>query len=134
MQEHKTVVVYGQFLFSNDIEASLHSGHGFVVVQIDDTQPDAAEHIAVLQPDILIVDVTTTPWERAVTHLRQDKGMAVIGINPHDNTMMVLRGQRFTLASMHEVTALVERAMNRRRARDVSPPRPARPDDDTIDL
>jgi hypothetical protein len=113
MQEHKKVVVCGHFPFSKDIEAGLRREHGFLVVQIDDTQPDAAEHIAVLQPDILIVDVTTTPWERAVTHLRQDKGMAMIGINPHDNTMMVLRGQRFTLAWMHEVTALVERTMNR---------------------
>jgi chemotaxis response regulator CheB len=109
MQERKTVVVYGNSLFSAGIETSLRSGQGFLVVQIESTQPDAAQHIAVLQPDVLVVDVTTTPWEDTLHHLRHDSTMVVLGINPHTSTVTVLRGKQVVLASMHELTALVER-------------------------
>jgi hypothetical protein len=107
MKQQKTVVVYGSSLFSAGIEASLQREQGFLVVQIDDTQTDAAEHINVLRPDVMVVDATVSPWNLAIATLWQNPDMLLIGIDPATSSVLMIGGHYTVLSSMKELTDMV---------------------------
>jgi chemotaxis response regulator CheB len=109
MKQQKTVVVYGSSLFSAGIEASLQRIQEFLVVQIDETQADAVEHINVLRPDVMVVDASTSPWNFAITCLQQNPSMALIGIEPANSSVLMISGQYTVLSSMKELTRMVVR-------------------------
>lgn len=109
MNAQKTVVIYGSSMLSAGIEASLRREQAFLVVQIDDTQTDAADHINILRPDVMVVDATVSPWNMAVSCLWQNPTMVLIGIDPASSSVLVLGGQRSLLSSMQELTDIVVR-------------------------
>lgn len=111
MNDQQTVVVYGSSIFSRGIEISLRNKGRFLVMQVDDTQLNAEEHITLLAPHIVIVDMATVSSQVVLTYLRKNPDRTLIGLDPHTSTMMVLRGQGTTLASMQELVAAIEQHM-----------------------
>jgi len=82
MNDQHKVIVFGGSLFCKGIESSLKRQLDSVVLQIDEAQQDAEEHIHLLCPDVVIVDVVSTRWDVVVATLRKHPETMVIGLDP----------------------------------------------------
>lgn len=111
MQEHQTVVIFGSSLFSTAIEISLRYGNGFRVVQIEDTNPDAEQHILTLCPEVIVVDAIAADWDVVMSCLKHHPTMAIIGLDPTSSKALVLWSLLSPVASMKELATLIHTHM-----------------------
>lgn len=107
MNDQHKVIVFGGSLFCKGIESSLKRQLDSVVLQIDEAQQDAEEHIHLLCPDVVIVDVVSTRWDVVVATLRKHPETMVIGLDPNKGAGMVLWGVHSSVSSMSELASLV---------------------------
>lgn len=108
MNDRHTVVVYGTSLFSTSVETSLRNQPEFAVVQVDNLQSDAIDHLTIIRPHVVIVDVTDDFWDIAMTYFIQQPSSMLIGLDPRTSTMFMVRGQHTRLTSMQQLIATIE--------------------------
>lgn len=113
MKTQRKVVLIGNSLFMAGVEASLKDRLGMDVWRIDATHPDAAQRLNVLQPDVVIFDLTAPNSLFADPHfpasiLQKHPGTALIGLDPNSNKALVLSGQEHTVLAANDLAQAIQ--------------------------
>jgi hypothetical protein len=109
MQEQHLVVLYGNSLLMAGVEASLRGRPGLDVVRIDTALPDAGERLNALRPDVAICDLTAPHYsEFAISFLRENPDLPLIGLDPNSKTVTVLSNQRYTASTVNDLVQVIQ--------------------------
>jgi hypothetical protein len=109
MAEQRSVVVLGRSIFCASIEASLREQIAAEVVQLDNLHADALDHLAVLRPQLIIVDSTEASWSMLMPYLVREPATALIGLDPRTGRTILVHGQHTRLTSMQQLVVMVEK-------------------------
>lgn len=109
MKTQPTIVIYGNSLFSMGLEVSLKKAQAFTVIQIDTSRPDAEEYLRFLNPDVVVVDMTTLHWHVAVSFLRTCPRKPLIALDLHSNYVVVLSGQCSSVSTINDLVQVIQK-------------------------
>lgn len=84
------VAFYGSSLYMAGIMASLKTNPAFEVVCIDPASPGARQALIELTPAAIVLDLDETPPDLAISLLRRQAGLLLIGFNPAKEEMLAL--------------------------------------------
>lgn len=104
----RTVVIYGNSLFLDGVEASLSRCAGFTLRKVDSTQPDALETLMRLAPEVVIFD---RQQEQDMGELRVlfqvCKPPLLIGLDLRSNQATVLTGWQQQVRRASDLVSLI---------------------------
>jgi len=109
MQEQHLVVLYGNSLLMAGVEVSLRGRPDLDVVRIDTTLPDAGDRLNTLRPDVVICDLTAPHYsEFAISFLRENPGLPLIGLDPNSKTVTVLSNQQHIALTANDLVQVIQ--------------------------
>ncbi len=88
-----TVALYGNSLVLASIGARIERRTGVQPATIDAALPGAIERLSSLQPDVVLVDLATTPPDPIMTLWKARPELVLIGVDLGADRMLVLSGQ-----------------------------------------
>lgn len=92
----RQVVLIGSSVFMAGIEATLGYQPDMRVVRIDATPSRAMEYLAVLRPEVIVFEMTSTQSEFPLTWLNGHPTLRLIGLDATTNAVVVLSGHWLT--------------------------------------
>ncbi|NJP05701.1 MAG: hypothetical protein HC837_08820 [Chloroflexaceae bacterium] len=103
-----TVVVYGTSLFSSTVEASLRRQPAFAVMQVDNQQSDALAHLSLIQPHVILVDMTDVLVETVMRYLVEQPATMLIVLNSRTGGMFIEHDRHTALTTMQQLMGAIE--------------------------
>ena|GEM_PF-464785 len=104
-------VLSGHPLFGQGVEILLRQEAGLDIVGRETDVDRAMERIKELRPDVVIVDSgdpACDPTPAVMRILREGVGTKVIGLNLHDNTVFIYRGEQRVVKEVKDLVAAIE--------------------------
>ena len=105
----QTVALLGSSLAISSIGASLQGCRGLQVVAVDVPMQDAAQHLGVLQPDVVIFDLTAAQPDFAITLWKARPGLLLIGVDVARGKALVLSGQAARALTTEDLLQVIQR-------------------------
>ena len=86
-------------------------------VRIDATPPDTMQQLDILQPDVVIFDLTApdslfSNSQFFTAILQKHPGMSLIGLDPNSNKALVLSGQEQTVLAANDLAQAIQSLVN----------------------
>ncbi len=107
MKQKQLVVLFGDSLFMDAIEAGLGVNREFGLVRIYARLSAAGKQLQSFQPDIVIFDVLNLDDHTALTLLKEQPGILFLGLDIDSNQIVALRSQYCTVRSLADLTGII---------------------------
>lgn len=107
MAAHSCVVLYGNSVFLAGIKADFECEPGIELIALDAGSPQAIAKIRAHQPCALLFDMAEGQPDFALSLLREQPGLLLIGVDPASVALLVLSNQPtqvMNLADLIELT------------------------------
>ncbi len=101
------VVLYGTTLVVSTIGASLQASADLELIRIDPALPGAAERLLALQPSAVVFDLAAGQPDFAMSLLRQQPGLLLIGADPSSDDLLVLSSHAARALSVADLVAVI---------------------------
>ena len=109
MADIRKVVLYGNSVFMAGVEAGLKSRDEIEVIHIDASLPNAAQELDVLNPAVVIFDLSSPPPLRlGLPFIREHLGLPFIGLDVTSNTVLVLSCQQYTALTVDDLARVIQ--------------------------
>jgi DNA-binding NarL/FixJ family response regulator len=109
MADIRKVVLYGNSVFMAGVEASLKSRDEIEVIHIDASLPDAVQELDVLNPAVVIFDLSSPPPLRlGLPFVRDHLGLPFIGLDVTSNTVLVLSCQQYPALTVDDLAQVIQ--------------------------
>ena len=109
MADIRKVVLYGNSVFMAGVEAGLKSRDEIEVIHIDASLPNAAQELDVLNPAVVIFDLSSPPPLRlGLPFIREHLGLPFIGLDVTSNTVLVLSCQQYTALTVDDLAQVIQ--------------------------
>lgn len=112
MEKLRKVVLCGKSVLLASLEVSLKGRDGLAVTRIDallsDIEARMNDLLAALGPDVVVIDLGDAYEGVALTILKDHPGIALIGVDPAKNTVLVLSSQKFTTQTTAELADVLQ--------------------------
>ena len=113
MKEQRLVVLFGDSLFMDTVEARLENNQELGVMRIHSTVTDVMERLKSLCPDFVIVDVNTHHSKFTLPLLQEQPGTPILCLDVTSNEVVTLSSQQHAIHTTDELVQLVrEQAYN----------------------
>jgi len=106
----RTIVVYGDSLIMSSIGAALDRVGQ--VVQLDADQPDTAQQLRTLAPEIVVFDLAHKRADFALELLLEYPALLLIGVDLGRDCMLVLSGRQPRLLTMDDLLQVIKSHAN----------------------
>lgn len=104
----RKIVIYGNSLFLDGIEASLSRRAEFALSKVNSTQPEALEILARLEPDVVIFDKQQEQGAGELHVLFQSRlAPLLIGLDLNSKHATVLTGRRQQMRRIDDLVNLI---------------------------
>ncbi len=120
MDAQQLVVLYGDSLLLDSVEAILADEAQLSIVHLLTATSEVAEHICALVPDLVIFDLDANNFRGLIPFLKACPGAALLGLDIATNRVVSLTSHVHTVANQEDLRRVVERYVDRI----VSDPRP----------
>jgi len=109
MADIRKVVLYGNSVFMAGVEAGLKSRDEIEVIHIDASLPNAVQELDVLNPAVVIFDLSSPPTLRlGLPFIREHLGLSFIGLDVTSNTVLVLSCQQYTALTVDDLAQVIQ--------------------------
>jgi hypothetical protein len=108
MDKLRKVVLYGSDLVVSIVGASLREREGFQILQIDPLFPDALQRLEAAVPDVVLFDLAGSRSDFAITVLRKNPGVLLIGVDLRADKMLVMSGEESRLLTTEDLVRMIE--------------------------
>jgi len=108
MRKTRTVVLYGNSLVVSGIAASLEGQPHLTVRQVDAPEPDLARLLQSLDPDVLTFDLAADEPDCAVTLLKTNPHLLLIGIDLSSGQMCLCSGQQSRALTIQDLVEAID--------------------------
>ena len=107
MGQRQLVVLFGESVFMESVEACLAQECDIGVMRVHTTVDDVGQRLASLNPDLVVVDWNAPYCEFALTFLQERPGVPVLCLDMNCSKVVVLTSRSYTAASTEELVQLV---------------------------
>ena len=108
MKERQIVVLLGDSLLMDSVEASLGENPALGVVRMHTTIADTGECLKALGPDVVIFDVDTSLAELLLSFLRDQPGIPVLGLDISCSHVLALSSQKYTTPTARDLAQVIQ--------------------------
>ncbi|MGC9395509.1 MAG: hypothetical protein ACP5J4_11700 [Anaerolineae bacterium] len=112
MDEKRLVVLYGDTLLIDGVEASLTERNGLDVIRVDTTIANVGQHLRTIAPDLVIFDLDTPVIELSkliVPLLQKQPGVPFICLDAEHSEVVTLACEQHTAHSTNDLVDLIRR-------------------------
>jgi hypothetical protein len=113
MEKIRRVVLYGSDLVVSTIGENLRGRKGFQIVQLDPLLPDALQRLDTARPDMVLFDLAGAQPDFAITVLRKNPGLLLIGVDLGSDKMLVMSGEESRLLTTDDLVHMMETGKSR---------------------
>lgn len=108
MTEQRVVALFGDSLLMDTVEASLADNHDLGVIRIHNTVASAAERLASLGPDLIILDLNDLHSDMMVTLLRDQPHIPLLCVDITSSKVVALSCQHYTVLTVNDLAEVIE--------------------------
>jgi DNA-binding NarL/FixJ family response regulator len=108
MENNRLVVLFGDSLLMDGVEASLRASESLSVMRILDMGVDLSEHLHSLQPDVVLFDWDTPQAQLIVSVLRDQPGVTLLGLDVHSRKVIIVSSHQYTPLSASELVQVIQ--------------------------
>jgi chemotaxis response regulator CheB len=108
MPVQQVVVLYGDSLLMDTIEASLGQRPDLGVLRIPSSLNDATERIQSLGPDLVIFDLDDPHSNFAIPFLRRKPGVPLLGLDLTSSRVLAFSSQQYTTLTARDLAHVIE--------------------------
>lgn len=116
--QHK-VLFYGNSLVLAGVQATFKGCPGFETIAVD--QPTTQTELLVLNPNVVVFDLSAFKSEALLTQMQALPGLLLIGVDPESHEVL-LTGQAVSSITLDQLTRILRDFLGSRVALPVSPP------------
>ncbi len=113
MENRRTILLVGDSLLMDTVEASLNGKQELGVMRLHSGVGNMEECIKSLSPDMVIFDWDTSFSQFALSMLRDQPGVPLLGLDVSSSTVIVLSSQQFTPLSVSDLTLVIQMQASR---------------------
>ena len=107
MEHRRIVVLYGDSLLMDTVEASLTESEELGVMRIHNTVTGAGERIRSLHPDVVIFDWDGTHESFLLPFMREQPGVPLLGLDITASQVIVLSSQRYATPTVNDLAKVI---------------------------
>ncbi len=104
----RKTILYGDSLILEGVRAELAGSPGLEVIMLDDPLDKPMEQLRLLDPAMIIFDLSTLQPDFPLAMLQQP-GLLLIGIDPKTHQAQVWSGRQFSALSMQTLFELIQK-------------------------
>lgn len=123
MEDQRLVVLFGDSLLMDGVEASLNATQELGVMRIQSTDHDVhniRECLRSLQPDLVIFDWDTPQAQLIVSVLRDRPGITLLGLDVNSRKVIVVSSHQYTPLAASDLIQVIQ-TYHPHRVREVDP-------------
>ncbi len=112
MDEKRLVVLYGDTLLIDGIEASLAERNGLDVIRVDTTVANVGQHLRTIAPDLVIFDLDTPVIELSkliVPLLQKQPGIPFICLDAQHSEVVTLACEQHAAHSTNDLVDIIRK-------------------------
>ncbi len=113
MNAQQLVVLYGDSLLLDSVEAILTDGGQISVVRLITATPEVAERICALAPDLVIFDLDASNFRGLIPFLKACPSVPLLGLDIATNRVVSLTSHVHTVTNQEDLRKVVERHVDR---------------------
>lgn len=121
MDPKQIIVLFGDSLFMDTIEAGLGAGREFGLVRIYTSVTDVGKRLQSFHPDLVIFDVLNLDDHAVLTLLKDQPGTLFLGLDINTNRIIALTCQCHTANSLSDLTHIIRQRSLQRLENDTEP-------------
>ncbi len=107
MKERRIVVLLGDSLLMDTVEANLEDNQALGMVRIDTAVIDAGKCLECLSPDLIIFDFDAPHSHLAISYLRDHPGIPLLGLDVTCSKVIVLSSQQCTALTANDLAQVI---------------------------
>ena len=114
MDEKRLVVLYGDTLLIDGVEASLTERNGLDVIRVDTTIANVGQHLKTIAPDLVIFDLDTPVIELSkliVPLLQKQPGIPFICLDAQHSEVVTLACEQHTAHSTNDLVDIIRKQL-----------------------
>jgi hypothetical protein len=108
MIEKQTVVLYGDSLLIDAVEASLGAHHELGIQRLYTTVPNLDQKVKSLHPDLFIFDLDAPHLHFIISFFRDQPNIPFLGLDMSTNRVVVLSCQHYTTGTTSDLCSLIQ--------------------------
>ena len=108
MPVQQVVVLYGDSLLMDTVEASLGQRPDLGVLRIPNSLIDASERIQSLGPDLIIFDLDAPHSDFVLPFLRHKPGVPLLGLDLTSSRVLAFSSQQYTTLTARDLAHVIE--------------------------
>jgi hypothetical protein len=109
VEEQHLVVLFGDSLFMDAVEASLEDCAGLGVIRIHATVADIAERLASLCPDLVILDMSAPQAQFILPFLQDQPDVPLLCLDVTRSKVLALSRQQYPTRTARELLDVIQR-------------------------
>lgn len=107
MEHHRLILLYGDSLLMDAVEASLADRREIDLVRVRSAILDFETRVKSLCPDLVIFDFDTVHSQFVIPLLRARPNVPLVGLDFNSNQVVVLSGRSYTARTAQELAHLL---------------------------
>jgi len=109
MLQKKKVVLYGSSLFITGLETSLKVVPDLEIQRVEVRNQDSFDRLRNEAPDVIIIELGITAGDQTINLLKAFPGVALIGLDPESNRLLVLSMQQESAMTTADLVQVIQR-------------------------
>ncbi|MBN1249742.1 MAG: hypothetical protein JXC32_18915 [Anaerolineae bacterium] len=101
------VVLFGDSLILDSVEAGLAGDQGFSVLRLRSAHPEIAERLRAISPAMIIFDLNAPCFHSIVPFLRSHAGVPLLGVDINGNIAVSLACTHYLAQSQGDLQAII---------------------------
>jgi hypothetical protein len=112
MEKRRIVVLFGDSLLMDTVEASLGTMKDVGVMRVYTTVTDIADRLRSYSPDMIIFELNTTQPNIVIPFLVNQPGVPLLGLDITSSKVVVLSSQQHTVLTANDLDQLIRSETN----------------------
>ena len=108
MKERQTVVLFGDSLLMDSVEASLSNIQELGLVRIHSSVPNVVGRIGGLAPNMVIFDLNVPHTEFLIPFLKAQPGIPLLGLDVTRSQVIALSSQQYTTLTSGDLARVIK--------------------------
>ncbi|MDD3827714.1 MAG: hypothetical protein PHY79_17245 [Anaerolineae bacterium] len=108
-RDQELVILFGDALFIQSVEACLHGTGEIGVIGIYGSVVDAPQRLKSLRPDLVVMDLNGDNCRLAVSLLREQPGVSILCVDQERQEAIVVCGHHYSTPTAEDLTEIIRR-------------------------
>lgn len=108
MDDRQVIVLFGDSLLMDGVEASLSDQQELDVIHVDITINNVGQHLQTIAPDLVIFDLDLPFSSQIVPLLREQPGIPFIGLDAQCSEAIALSSHQYTALSANDLVKVIQ--------------------------